>query len=44
MSGGKGPIILFLLRDREVGGVKINTNLIKIVIGFNEVREEVKAF
>ena len=44
MSGGKDPVILSLLRDKEAGGVKINTGLIKIIIGLNKVREEVKAF
>ena len=44
ISGGKNPVILFLLSNKEVGGVKINTGLIKIVIGFNKVREEVKTF
>ena len=37
MSGGKGPVILFLSRDREAGGAKV-------FITLNEVREEVKAF
>ena len=43
VSGGKGPVILFLLRDKEAGGVKVNINFIKIITGFNKVREEVKA-
>ena len=42
ISGGKGPAVLFLLRDREAGRVKINTGLIKIIINFNKVKEEVK--
>ena len=42
MSGGKSPVILFLLRNREAGGVKVNTGLIKIIIGLNKVKEEVK--
>ena len=44
ISGGKGPVILFLLRDKETGRVKVNTGFIKIVIGFNKVKEKVKAF
>ena len=40
--GGKNPIIPFLLRDRETGGIKANTGLIKIVIGLNKVREKIK--
>ena len=44
ISGGKGPVIPFLLRNKEAGGVKININLIKIITGLNKVREEVKAF
>ena len=44
MSGGKGPVIPFLLRDREAGGVKTNIGFIKVITGFNKVREEVKAF
>ena len=43
MSGGKSPAILFLLQNKEAGGVKVNTGLIKIVIGLNKVKEEVKA-
>ena len=42
ISGGRGLVIPFLLRDREVGGVKVNIGFIKIVIGLNKVREEVK--
>ena len=41
--GGKNPIIPFLLRNKEAGGVKFNTNFIKIIINFNKVKEEVKA-
>ena len=44
MSGGRGPVIPFLLRDREAGGVKINTGFIKIITGLNKVKEKVKAF
>ena len=43
MFGGKGPVIPFLLRDKEVSGVKINTGLIKIIVSLNKVKEEVKA-
>ena len=43
MSGGKGPVVPFLLQDREIGGVKTNTGLVKIIIGFNKVKKEVKA-
>ena len=35
MSGGKGPAVLSLLRNKETGGVKV-------FITFNKVREEVK--
>ena len=44
ISGGKGLIIPFLLRDKEAGRVKININLIKIIIGLNKVKEEIKTF
>ena len=43
MSGGKNPITLSLLQNKEVGSAKINTSLIKIIAGLNKVREEVKA-
>ena len=43
MSGGKGPVIPSLLKNKEVGGVKINTNLIKVIINLNKVKEEIKA-
>ena len=42
MFGGKGPVIPFLLRDKETGGVKINTGLVKIIINLNKVKKEVK--
>ena len=42
ISGGKSPAIPFLLRNKETGKVKINTDFIKIVINFNKVREEIK--
>ena len=44
ISGGKGPVILSLLRNKEMGGVKININFIKIIAGLNKVREEIKIF
>ena len=43
ISGGKGPVIPFLLQNREISKVKINTGLIKIIVSLNKVREEVKA-
>ena len=42
ISGGKGPVIPSLLRDKEAGKVKVNTGLIKIVINLNKVKEKVK--
>ena len=42
MSGGKNPAVSFLLRNREAGGVKVNTGLVKIITGLNKVKEEVK--
>ena len=44
MSGGRDPVIPSLLRNKEAGGVKINISLIKIIIGFNKVKEEIKIF
>ena len=44
MFGGRNPVVLFLLRDREAGGVKVNTGFIKIVTGLNKVKEEIKIF
>ena len=43
ISGGKGPVILFPLRDKEAGGAKVNTGFIKIITSLNKVKEEVKA-
>ena len=40
--GGRDPVILFLLQNKEAGKVKVNTSLIKIVIGFNKVKKEIK--
>ena len=42
MSGGKGPVILFLSQNKEAGKVKIITGLIKIIIGLNKVKKKVK--
>ena len=42
MSGGKGLVVPSLLRDKEAGKAKVNINLVKIIINFNKVREEVK--
>ena len=44
MSGGKGPVIPFLLRNKKAGGAEINISLIKIIAGLNKVKEKVKAF
>ena len=42
ISGRKNPVIPFLLRDKEAGGVKVNINLIKIIINLNKIKEKVK--
>ena len=42
MSGRRGPIIPSLLRNKEAGGVKVNTGFIKIIINFNKVKEKIK--
>ena len=42
ISCRKNPVILSLLQNKEVGKVKINTGLIKIIAGLNKVKEEVK--
>ena len=42
ISGGKGPAIPSLLQNKEAGKAKIHTNLIKIIINFNKVKEEIK--
>ena len=44
MFGGRNPIIPFPLRNKEAGGVKVNTGLIKIITGFNKIKEKVKTF
>ena len=43
ISGGKNPVIPFLLQNRKAGRAKVNTSLIKIIIGLNKIKEEVKA-
>ena len=42
VSGRKGPAILFLLRNKKAGKAKVNTGLVKIVIGLNKIKEEIK--
>ena len=42
ISGGKDPVIPSLLQNKETGGVKININLIKIIINLNKVKKEIK--
>ena len=42
ISGGKGPVIPSLLRNKEVGKAKVNTSLIEIITGLNKVKEEIK--
>ena len=42
MSGRKNPVVPSLLRDKKAGGVKTNIGLIKIIIGFNKIKEKVK--
>ena len=42
ISGGRGPVVPFLLRNKEAGGVKANTGLIKIITSLNKVKEEIK--
>ena len=42
--GGKGPVVPFLLQNKEAGGAKINTGLIKVITGLNKVKEKVKTF
>ena len=44
MFGGRGPVVPSPLRNKEAGGAKVNTGLIKIVISLNKVKEEVKTF
>ena len=40
--GGRGPAVPSLLQDKEVGGVKVNTGFIKIIINLNKVKKEIK--
>ena len=42
ISGGEGPAIPFLLRDKETGKVKININLIKIISNLNKLKRRLK--
>ena len=42
MSGGRGPVVLSPLQNKEAGRVKINISLIKVVINLNKVKKEVK--
>ena len=42
MSGGKGPAILSILRNKEASGVKIIISLIKIIANLNKVKEKIK--
>ena len=44
MFGERGPVIPSLLQNQEASGVKIIISLIKIITGFNKVREKVKIF
>ena len=44
ISGGKNPVIPFLLRDKEAGRVKANTGLIKIIININKIKKRLKPF
>ena len=44
MSGGKSPVILSLLQNKEAGKIKANINLFKIIINFNKVRKKIKTF
>ena len=40
--GGKNPVVPFLLRDKEVGGIKVNIGFIQIIINLNKVKKEIK--
>ena len=42
--GKRGPAVPSPLRNKEAGRVKANINFIKVIIGLNKVKEEVKAF
>ena len=42
ISGKNNPVILSPLRNKEAGRVKVNTNLIKIIINLNKIKEKVK--
>ena len=43
ISGGKGPAIPSLLQNKKAGKAKANTNLVKVIINLNKVKEKVKA-
>ena len=40
--GEKNPAVPFPLRNKEAGRIKVNTNLIKIVIYLNKVKKKIK--
>ena len=40
--GGKGSVVPFLLRDKEAGKAKVNIGLVKVIIGLNKVKKEIK--
>ena len=44
MSGGKGPVIPFLSQDREAGGAKVITGLIKVQEEVKTLREVMYVF
>ena len=44
ISGGKNPAVPSLLRDREIDGAKVNTNLIKIITNLNKIKKKIKTF
>ena len=44
ISGGRGPAVPSLLRDRETGGAKVNTGLAKVKEKVRSLREGINAF
>ena len=42
ISGGKSPVILSLLQNKEAGKAKVNTGLIKVIINLKKIKEEIK--
>ena len=42
ISGKKDPVIPFPLRNKKAGKVKVNINFIKIIIGLNKIKKEIK--